>query len=85
MSSLSDTETLITALTAVPEHPNALAPLYPLLAEERPLTLRTALAHKHLLWDHADLAHGELRDINKVIRACWQIPPTPLPAIPLGF
>jgi len=85
MSSQSDIETLITALTDIPEHTIALPPLYPLLAQEPPLTLRTILAHKQLLRDHGELARGELRDINKVIRACWQLPPTPLSTIPLGF
>ena len=85
MCNLSDLETLVTALTAVPEYKTQLPPFYPILAESEALTLRVILAQKQLLRGHADQERDAFAATNKVIRACWQIPPTPLTDIPLGF
>ena len=85
MSLESDIEILITALTAVPEYDNPLPPYYPLLAQAEPLTLRDVLAQKALLRDHDNEARTQLYQMQKVMKVCWQIPPTPLSHIPLGF
>ena len=81
----SDIEILITALKAVPEYDNPLPPYYPLLAQSEPLTLRDVLAQKELLRDHDNIARAQLFEVQKVMKACWQLPPTPLTEIPLGF
>ncbi len=83
MCNQSDLETLVIALTAtstgsvqaVPEYKTQLPPFYPILAEAEMLTLRVVLAQKQLLRGHADLERDAFAATNKVIRACWQIPP----------
>jgi hypothetical protein len=78
-------DTLIEALTAVPEYENPLNPIYDVLGQLRPLTLRAIRQHTQLLHDHADQARDQTFAVNKVIVSCKQILPTPLSAIPLGF
>ena len=83
-------DTLVEALTAVPEYDNPLNPLYDVLGRQRlltgrPLTLRAIREHSQLLHDHADQAQDQTFAVNRVILSCKQIPPTPLLAIPLGF
>lgn len=77
-------DTLVAALTAVPEYDNPLTPVYAVLGQ-RPLTLRTIRQHTQLLHDHADLARDQTFAVNQVIASCKRIPPTPLPVLPLGF
>jgi hypothetical protein len=77
--------TLVEALTAVPKYENPLNPIYEVLSQERPLTLRTIRQHTELLHDHADQARDQTFTVNKVISSCKRIPPTPLPILPLGF
>ncbi|MFQ5420827.1 MAG: hypothetical protein ACE5EY_10760 [Anaerolineae bacterium] len=85
MSRPSEIDTLVEALTAVSEYDNPLNPIYDVLGRERPLTLRAIRQHTQLLHDHADQAQDQTFAVNRVIVSCKQIPPIPLPAIPLGF
>ncbi len=90
MSRPSAIDTLVAALTAVPEYENPLNPIYEVLGQRRsltgrPLTLRAIRQHTQLLHDHADQAQDQTFAVNRVIVSCKQIPPTPLSAIPLGF
>lgn len=85
MSRPSAIDTLVEALTAVPEYDNPLNPIYDVLDRERPLTLRAIRQQTQLLHDHADQAQDQTFAVNRVIVSCKQIPPTPLSAIPLGF
>ncbi|WP_420640498.1 PRTRC system protein C [Candidatus Leptofilum sp.] len=78
-------DTLVTALTAVPEYDNPLNPVYEVLIKERPLTLHTLRQHTQLLHDHADQLHDQTAAINKVILSCKRLAPTPLLHLPLGF
>jgi hypothetical protein len=77
--------TLVEALTAVPEYENPLNVIYEVLSQQRPLTLRTIRQQTQLLQDHADQAQDQTFTVNRVIALCKRIPPTPLPALPLGF
>lgn len=85
MSHASDIVTLVAALTAVPEYTTPLPPYYPLLSQAEPLTLRDIVAQKTLLRDHDNEARTQLYQVQKVMKACWQLSPTPLNEIPLGF
>ncbi|MFQ5421236.1 MAG: hypothetical protein ACE5FD_02720 [Anaerolineae bacterium] len=85
MSDQSAIDTLVEALTAVPEYDNPLNPLYEVLGQQRPLTLRAIRQHTELLHAHTDQARDQTFAVNKVIVSCKQIPPTPLSGIPLGF
>lgn len=85
MSQPSAIDILVEALTAVPVHLNPLNPIYEALGQQRPLTLRTIRAHSRLLHSHADQAQDQTFAVNSVIVSCQRIPPTPLPALPLGF
>ncbi len=76
---------LIDSLTAVPEYTSPFIPIYEALADAQPLTLRALRTHSHLLRGCTDLARDETSAIHQVIVSCKQIPPTPLPALPLGF
>ena len=78
-------DTLVTALTAVPEYDNPLNPVYEVLIKERPLTLHTLRQHTQLLHDHADQLHDQTFAVNKVILSCKRLAPTPLLHLPLGF
>jgi len=78
-------DTLVTALTAVPEYDNPLNPVYEVLIKERPLTLHTLRQHTQLLHDHADQLHDQTFAVNKVILSCKRLSPTPLLHLPLGF
>lgn len=78
-------DTLVEALTAVPEYENPLNSIYEILGQKRPLTLRAIRQHTQLLHDQADLARDQTFAINSVITSCKRIPPTPLPILPLGF
>ena len=78
-------DTLVTALTAVPEYDNPLNPVYEVLIKERPLTLHTLRQHTQLLHDHADQLHDQTFAVNKVILSCKHLSPTPLLYLPLGF
>ena len=78
-------DTLVTALTAVPEYDNPLNPVYEVLIKERPLTLHTLRQHTQLLHDHADQLHDQTFAVNKVILSCKRLAPIPLLHLPLGF
>ena len=79
------TATSTRSVQGVPEHSNPLPPYYPLLAQAEPLTLRAVVAQKTLLRDYDDEARDQLFRLHKVVKACWQLPPTPMNDIPLGF
>ena len=85
MSQQSAIDTLVEALTAVPEYENPLNPIYKVLGQQRPLTLQAILTHSQLLHDHADQVQDQTFAVNSVIQSCKRIPPIPLPALPLGF
>lgn len=78
-------DTLVTALTAVPEYDNPLNPVYAALVQEIPLTLHTLRQHTQLLHDHADQLHDQTFAVNQVILSCKRLAPTPLLHLPLGF
>ena len=83
-------DTLVAALTAVPEYKYPLNPIHEALSQHlsltgRPLTLQAIRQHSQLLHDHADQERDQSLAINTVIRACKPIPPIPLPYLPLGF
>ena len=81
----SPIDILVEALTAVPPYANPLNPIYAALSRQQPLTLQVIRQHSQLLHDHADQAHDQTFAVNRVILSCQQIPPTPLPLLPLGF
>ena len=85
MSQPSAIDTLVAALTAVPEFDNPLTPIYAALSTERPLTLKALRQHTELLHDHVDQARDQTFAVNQVILSCKRISPTPLPILPLGF
>ncbi len=78
-------DTLVTALTVVPEYDNPLTPVYAALAAEAPLTLHALRQHTQLLHDHADQLHDQTFAVNQVILSCKRLSPTPLLHLPLGF
>jgi len=93
MNRPSAIDTLFEAFTAVPAYDHPLQPLYEVLAQEwpaqslsrKPLTLQALRRHTQLLHDCADKVQDQTFAVNKVIVSCKQIPPTPLPSLPLGF
>lgn len=85
VAEMSAIDTLVTALTAVPEYDNPLTPVYEALAAEAPLTLHNLRQHTQLLHDHADQLHDQTFAVNKVILSCKRLAPTPLLHLPLGF
>ncbi|MBX3058860.1 MAG: hypothetical protein KF770_20535 [Anaerolineae bacterium] len=85
MDGPSATEALLAALTAVPAYEDPLTPLYQALGQQRPLTLRAVRQQSQLLQERAAQAHDQTFAVNQVIASCQHIPPTPLPALPLGF
>ena len=85
MNTPSAIDILVEALTAVAPYENPLNHLYEVLAQERPLTLKTLRQHSQLLYDHTDVAHDQTFRVNQVIQSCQQIPPAPLPNLPWGF
>jgi hypothetical protein len=99
MNQQSAIDTLVETLTAVPEYENPLNPIYEVLVQQQPvlsadgchssskgpLTLQAILTHSQLLHDHADQVQDQTFAVNSVIQSCKRIPPTPLPALPLGF
>ena len=85
MTAPSAIDILVEALAAVSPYEDPLKHLYEVLAQERPLTLKTLHQHSQLLHDHTDVAHEQTFRVNQVIQSCRQIPPTPLPNLPWGF
>ncbi len=85
MNQQSALDTFMDALTAVPHYEDPLNAIYEVLGQERQLTLSAIRQHSQLLHDHADLARDQTFAVNSVITSCKQIPPTPLPLLPLGF
>jgi hypothetical protein len=85
MNDLAAIQTLTAALTAVPAHEQPQPPFYPILAQAETLNLRLVLSLASQLREHADQEQNEYTAVQKVIRACWTLPPTPLIDIPLGF
>ena len=93
MNQLSAIDILVEAFTAVPAYDHPLQPLYEVLAQERPaqslsrrpFTLQALRRHTSLLHDCADKVQDQTFAVNKVIVSYKQIPPTPLPSLPLGF
>jgi hypothetical protein len=85
MKQPSPIDLLVEALTTVLPYDNPLNPIYEALCQQQPLTLQVIRQHTQLLHDHAAQAQDQTFAVNKVILSCKQIPPTPLPALPLGF
>jgi hypothetical protein len=85
MSQQAAIDTLIEALSAVPEYDNPLTPIFEALGQERPLTLQSIWQHSQLLHDQTELAQDQTFAVNSVIQSCQRIPPTPLTLLPLGF
>jgi hypothetical protein len=85
MPNQSAINVLVEALAAVTEYQNPLQPVYEVLGQQQPLTLQAIRSHSQLLHDHATRAQDQTFSINAVIVSCKRIPPTPLPAVPLGF
>lgn len=78
-------DTLVAALAAVPAHEDPLNPVYEVLCQQQPLTLRALRQHTQLLHDRAGLAQDQTFSVQAVILSCQRISPTPLPSLPLGF
>ena len=85
MTNPSAINALVEALAAVPEYENPLQPVYEVLGQQQPLTLRAIRSHSQLLHDRATQAQDQTFSIHAVIVSCKRIPPTPLLAVPLGF
>jgi hypothetical protein len=85
MSQQAAVDTLVEALTAVPEYDNPLLPIYEVLGRERPLTLNAIRHHSQLLHDQSDLARDQSLAVHSVIQSCQRIPPVPLLHLPFGF
>lgn len=85
MDGPSAIEALLAVLTAVPAYEDPLTPLYQALGQQRPLTLRAVRQQSQLLQERAAQAHDQTFAVHQVIASCQHIPPTPLPALPLGF
>jgi hypothetical protein len=78
-------DTLVEALTAVPEYDNPLIPIYEVFGRERPLTLSAIRQHSQLLHGQSDLARDQTHAVHSVIQSCQRIPPIPLLHLPSGF
>ena len=85
MSQQAAIDTLVEALTAVPEYDNPLLPIYEALGQKQPLTLRAVRQHSQLLHDQSELARDQTRAVHLVIQSCFRISPIPLTDLPLGF
>ena len=89
MNGQAPIETLLETLTAVSPYQSPLNPAYDALAASLQstgaLTLRVVGLHRQLLRDCVDAADAQGSALHQVISSCKRIPPTPLPAIPLGF
>jgi hypothetical protein len=85
MNEDADWDKLCAALTAVPEERRPLPPFWPQFTQADRLTLGLVLTQQAELQAYADQLQQQGQAIQKVVDACWQIPPTPLSAIPLRF
>ncbi len=78
-------DALVAALARLPERPDALAPVYAALGKERPLTLRVIEQYSAMLEACTDEAREQTLAVNRMIISCQQLPPIPLPCLPLDF
>ena len=81
---------LVATLTAVPVYESPTNLVYEVLGREqlfpeRPLTLRTVREYAQLIRGQHNQAQDHIFTVHQVIQSCRQIPPTPLPVLPLGF
>lgn len=76
---------LVEVLTFLRACEDPLLPVYEALGPERPLTLGAIRDHSRLLQECAGRAQDQVDAIQRVIVRCRQLPPTPLPNLPLGF
>ncbi len=88
---------LVGYLTAVPTYEPPSTPFYEALVASassaqrtsassgQALTVRSIYAHRQLLHDCVDAISEQNAALSQVIFSCKQLPPTPLPMLPLGF
>jgi len=76
---------LLAALAALPEYDAPLVPIFAALEGERPLTLRAIRRHSAVLQACTADVREQTFAVNRMIVSCQQIPPIPLPCLPLGF
>ena len=80
---------LVGYLTAVPTYEPPSTPFYEALVASassgQALTVRSIYAHRQLLHDCVDAISEQNAVLSQVIFSCKQLPPTPLPMLPLGF
>ena len=82
-------ETIVAELAALPAHDDPLAPfttaLTAALGNNQTLTLQTVRAHNDLLFEATAALEEQAAHIQTIIRACQQLQPIPLTAVPHGF
>lgn len=76
---------LVAALSSLPPCPVTAAPIFTALGQQPQLTLRVLRDHSALLHAHAEAARAQNDAVRWMIVACQEIPPIPLPLLPLGF
>ena len=82
-------ETIVAELVTLPKHGDPLAPfataLTAALDNSQHLTLQTVRVHSDLLFEATTALEEQGAHIQTTIRACQQLQPIPLTAVPLGF
>lgn len=82
-------KTIVAELATVPKHDDPLAPFTTALAaalgSSQHLTLQTVRAHSDLLFEATTVLEEQVAYIQTTIRACQQLQPIPLTAVPHGF
>lgn len=82
-------ETIVAELATLPKHNDPLAPfataLTAALGNSQHLTLQTVHAHSNLLFEATTALEEQGAYIQTTIRACQQLQPIPLTAVPHGF
>lgn len=76
---------LVAALSNLPPCQVTAAPVFMALGQQPQLTLRVLREHSALLHAHLETAQAQSGAVRRVIIACQEIPPIPLPLLPLGF
>lgn len=75
---------LVETLARLPPYKDSLQAAIGALGIEA-FTYERLLAHYESLGPAADAGDAETEKRHGVIQQCWQIPPIPLPAVPLGY
>lgn len=76
---------LTAALATLPAAADPPSGLYAALAAEERLTLAALRRHSALLRRHVEQTQAESAAIDRIVRACRQLTPVPLPHLPPGF